>query len=116
MTGNETVIATVSPGSHILNPEGQHGDLVPVLHEEGVLYGHPLGQGVDSEPGLILPGVADVVAALSLAALATVSDDTDEPPPAPLLLPGRLPELGGDLALLQVSPVGHPDQEQLTCE
>ena len=113
MTGNEdeTVIATVTPGSHILNPEGQHGDLVPVLHEEGVLYGHPLGQGIDPEPGLVLPDKGDVVAALGLAALATVCDNTDQPPPAPLLLPGRLPELGRDVALVQVSPVGHPDED-----
>ena len=87
-----------------------------VLHEEGVLYGDLLGQGIDLKPGLVLPHVGHVVAALGLAALATVGDDTDEPAPAPLLLPGRLPELGGDLALVQVLPVGHPDKEQLTCE
>ena len=87
-----------------------------VLHQEGVLNGDPLGQGVDPEPGLVLPHIGDIVAALGLAALATVGDDTGQPPAAPLLLPGRLPELGGDLALVQVLPVGHPDKEQLTCE
>ena len=82
-----------------------------VLHQEGVLNGDPLGQGVDPKPRLVLPDVADIVAALRLAALATVGDDTGQPPAAPLLLPGRLPQLGGDLALLQVSPVGHSDEE-----
>ena len=87
-----------------------------VLHQEGVLYGDPLGQGVDPEPGLVLPHVRDIVAALGLAALATVGDDAGQPPAAPLLLPGWLLELGGDLALLQVLAVGHSDQEQLTCK
>ena len=110
------MIAIVSPGSPILIPEGQHGDLVTVLHQEGVLNGDSLGQGVDPEPGLVLPHIGDIVAALGLAALATVCHDTGQPPATPLLLSGRLPQLGGDLTLLQVPPVCHSDQEQLTCE
>ena len=104
------------PGLHSLSLEGQQGDLVAVLHKERVLYRDPLRQGVDPPPSLVLPDKRDIVAALGLAALATVGDDAGQPPAAPLLLPGRLPELGGDLTLLQVSPVGHSDQEQLTCK
>lgn len=84
----------MSPDSPILSPKGQHGDLVAVLHEEGVLYRGLLGQGVNPPPGLILSHVGDVVPTPSIASLATVCDDTDKPSAALLLLLGWLPQLG----------------------